>query len=75
METWFQPELSLDSPYVHKYKEKEKDMYIVPKNMCKLHYSKASNNAASYSADLATTRFLIGSKITWSQRLLGFFLK
>ena len=34
-------------------------------------YSKASNNAASYSADLATTWFLIGSKITWSQRFLG----
>ena len=38
-------------------------------------YSKASNNAASYSADLATTRFLIGSKITWAQRFLAFFLE
>ena len=40
-----------------------------------LIYSKASNNAASYSADLATTRFLIGSKITWAQRFLAFFLE
>ena len=38
-------------------------------------YSKASNNAASFSADLAGARFWIGSKITWSQRFLGFFLE
>ena len=40
-----------------------------------IDYSKASNTAASYSADLAGARFWIGSKITWSQRFLGFFLE